>query len=152
MHLQPTDCARAREFVSAQLDGELPALDAERLETHLLLCPDCAAWADDVQETTRLLREAALEAPAERFALPRLRIRWQVGSAVAVASAAAVVATMFLGAGQHGFMGSQHAAPTTSLPAATANRISVKTDFGVAGFLDALPTSSVTSTRYFPAI
>ena len=96
-----TDCARARESVSVQLDGELPELELDRLETHLRICPACVAWADQVREATQLLREASLEVPVERFELPRRARRWRVSSAVAVASAAAVVATMFVAPGQH---------------------------------------------------
>jgi hypothetical protein len=102
VHLQPTDCERARESVSLQLDGELPELEVDSLETHLLLCPDCAAWAEQVRVVTVGLRGAAFETPVERFILPRLRRAWRVGSAVAVASAAAVVATMFFTPGPNG--------------------------------------------------
>ena len=107
MQLQPTDCARARESLSAQLDGELPELEADRLETHLLICPTCSEWAGQVRDVTAWLREAPLEEPAPRFALPRLRRSWRVSSAVAVASAAAVVATMFVAPGLQvtGFVG-----------------------------------------------
>ena len=106
MQLQPTDCARARESLSAQLDGELPELEADRHDTHLLICPTCSEWAGQVRDVTAWLREAPLEEPAPRFALPRLRRSWRVSSAVAVASAAAVVATMFVAPGQR--PGSQH--------------------------------------------
>jgi predicted anti-sigma-YlaC factor YlaD len=103
VQLPTTNCARARESVSAQLDGELPELELDRLETHLLICPDCAEWAERVRAATAHLREARLEVPAERLVLPRLRhYSWRVGSAVAVASAAAVVATMFFAPGQNG--------------------------------------------------
>jgi anti-sigma factor RsiW len=95
-----TDCACARESISAQLDGELPERDLDRLETHLRLCPACTAWAEEVRQVTRQLREASLETPLERFVHPRLRRSWRVGSAVAVASAAALVATMFFAPGQ----------------------------------------------------
>jgi predicted anti-sigma-YlaC factor YlaD len=101
VQLQPTDCARARESLSAQLDDELPELELDRLETHLLLCPDCFAWAEQVRDATACLRGAPLAEPVGRFALPRLRRNWRVSSAVAVASAAAVVATMFVAPGQH---------------------------------------------------
>jgi anti-sigma factor RsiW len=96
-----TDCARARESVSIQLDGELPELELDRLDTHLRFCPECEAWAEQVRSVTQRLREATLEAPAERFVLPRRGRRWAVGSAVALASAAAVVATMFVTPGGH---------------------------------------------------
>jgi anti-sigma factor RsiW len=103
-----TDCVRARESVSAQLDGELPELELDRLETHLLICPACTAWAEEVRDVTWRMREAGLEEPAERIVLPRLRRgAWRVSSAVAVASAAAVVATMFVAPGQQTSLSSQ---------------------------------------------
>lgn len=101
MRFSATDCARARESVSVQLDGELPELELDRLETHLRVCPECSAWAVQVGDVTRQLREANLEAPAGAFVLPRRGRRWAVSSAVAVASAAAVVATMFFTPGSH---------------------------------------------------
>jgi len=104
-----TDCASARESVSAQLDGELSEPELDRLETHLRLCPACTAWAEEVRDFTLQLRDAGRETPVERFLLPRLRRSWRVSSAVAVASAAAVVATMFFAPGQ-----SRNAAPPVS--------------------------------------
>ena len=112
MLFSPTDCARARESVSAQLDGELPELELDRLETHLFVCPVCTAWADEVRDATRRLREAGLEEPAECFVLPQRGRRWTVSSAVALASAAAVVATMFVAPGrQHAALRSLAAGP-----------------------------------------
>jgi anti-sigma factor RsiW len=96
-----TDCARARESVSVQLDGELPELALDRLENHLRICPACAAWADQVQTMTQQLRGAEPEVPEERFALPRRARRWSVSSAVALTAAAAVVATMFVSPRPH---------------------------------------------------
>jgi predicted anti-sigma-YlaC factor YlaD len=96
----PTDCARARESVSVQLDGELPELEFDRLETHLRFCPACSAWADEVRDVTARLRDAAPEVPADGFMLPGRARRWRVSSAVALASAAAVVATMFVAPGR----------------------------------------------------
>ena len=107
MSLSAIDCARARESISAQLDGELAELELDRLETHLLLCPACTAWAEDVRAMVGLLRAAPLEEPAGRFVLPRLRRGLRVSSAVAVASAAAVVATMFLAPGRQTSVGAQ---------------------------------------------
>ena len=110
MSFPATDCASARESISAQLDGELPERELYRLETHLLVCPACALWAEEVRDVTLLLRDASLETPLERFTSPRLRRGWRVSSAVAVASAAAVVATMFFAPGQK----SQDAVPQVS--------------------------------------
>ena len=80
MSFTTTDCARARESVSAQLDGELPELELDRLETHLLICPACTAWAEEARDVTWRLREAGLEEPAGRFVLPRLRRGLRVSS------------------------------------------------------------------------
>lgn len=101
MSYPATDCTCARESISAQLDGELPERELDRLETHLRLCPACTAWAAEVRDVTLQLREAVLETPVEAFVRPRLRRSWRVSSAVAVASAAAVVATMFFAPGQN---------------------------------------------------
>jgi len=110
-----TDCSRARESLSVQLDGELPELELDRLETHLRICPECSAWADQVRDVTLRLRDAAFETPAEGLLLPRRGRRWTVSSAVALASAAAVVATMFFAPGrQHVTASSPHARTTRS--------------------------------------
>ena len=101
MQLPETNCARARESVSAQLDNELPESEFDRLEAHLLVCPECSAWADQVHDLTAELRATSPEQPAERLVLPGRGRSWRVSSAVAVASAAAVVATMFFAPGQH---------------------------------------------------
>ena len=115
MSFPATDCSRARESVSAQLDGELPELELDRLETHLLICPACTAWAEEVRDVTWRLREVVLEEPAERIVLPRLRRgAWRVSSAVAVASAAAVVATVFVAPGQTGSLSSRQSGPQAS--------------------------------------
>jgi predicted anti-sigma-YlaC factor YlaD len=89
------DCARARESISAQLDGELPELELEWRRAHLRICADCSAWADDVESATEWLREAPWETPAIDFA--RLRVRRTRGTASAAlvaAAAASVVAVL----------------------------------------------------------
>jgi predicted anti-sigma-YlaC factor YlaD len=117
------DCARARESFSVQLDGELPTLELDRLETHLRICPACSAWAEEVRDVTLQLREAALEMPAERFVLPRRSRRWAVSSGVALVSAAAVVATMFVAPGrQQASFGALH---QVVLHAPTGQRMAV---------------------------
>ena len=114
----PTDCVRARESVSVQLDGELPEPGLDRLQTHLRFCPECSAWADQVRDVTLRLREASVEAPSSAgFVLPRHTRRWRVSSAVALASAAAVVAAMFVASGRHGTaVGLHTASAPSSLP------------------------------------
>jgi predicted anti-sigma-YlaC factor YlaD len=109
------DCSRARESVSVQLDGELPELELDRLETHLRICPECSSWADQVRGVTQQLRAATLQVPAECFVLPQRSRRWAVSSAVALASAAAVVATMFVTPGQHASVSPYRTSPVTRL-------------------------------------
>jgi hypothetical protein len=120
MSLLPSDCARARESVSAQLDGELPELDLDRLETHLRICPECSSWAGEVRDVTHQLREATPEVPAARFVLPRHGRRLRVSSAVALASAAAVVATMFVAPREHAL---RAGSSSSRLPDLTAGAI-----------------------------
>lgn len=127
MAFSRTDCARARESVSAELDGELPELELEWQRAHLRVCADCAAWAEQVQGTTQWLREASLEEPVAGFALSHSSRRWRVNPAFAVASAAAVAASFVIGLGtQRGTLdgggsqrsqqsGPQFAASTTPL-------------------------------------
>ena len=57
----PSDCARAREFASARLDGELAELQAAQLEAHLRSCPECRAYAAGIEVITLGLRAAPLE-------------------------------------------------------------------------------------------
>jgi predicted anti-sigma-YlaC factor YlaD len=109
-----TDCARAREFVSVQLDGELPETELDSLETHLRFCPACSAWAEEVRDVTHRLRRASVEVPADTFVPTRHTRRWRVSSAVALGSAAALVATMFFAPGHHLAADSQQVSPPAS--------------------------------------
>ena len=89
MQLPETNCARARESVSAELDGELLDLDLDRMEAHLLICPDCSAWAGRVRDVTAQLRAISFEEPAERFVLARRGRTRATGPVALVATAAA---------------------------------------------------------------
>ena len=91
MSFPDKDCARARESISAQLDGELPELELEWQRGHLRICADCSAWADDVESATEWLREAPWETPAIGFARPRVRRTKGTASAALVAAAAASI-------------------------------------------------------------
>jgi predicted anti-sigma-YlaC factor YlaD len=102
MNICGTDCARARESVSADLDGELCELDQRRLRSHLRACADCTAWRDLVASTTTRLREARPEAPPA-FELPRRGRTERVRSARAFVSAAAVAVVASVA-----FLGAQH--------------------------------------------
>lgn len=122
MQLPETNCARARESVSAQLDDELLELELGRLEAHLLVCPDCSAWAEHVRDLTARLRATSLEEPAERFVLARRGRRRATGPVALVATAAASLVAALASA--HSFtLGSSQpvrsgqAAPGVSAPA-----------------------------------
>jgi len=86
----PTDCAQAREAVSARLDGELAELDGVRLDAHLRGCPGCARFAREADAGAALLRGAALETPQFAF-VPSRVARRRLGRPAAVAAAAAVL-------------------------------------------------------------
>lgn len=116
----PNDCLRARESISARLDGELSELGAARLRAHLRACPDCAAYAGGVGATTALLREAPLETPTIEIALPARRRMPGLQVAAAAAAAVAIAATSSFVLGR--------ALGTGSTPAANANAITGPAD------------------------
>lgn len=93
-----------RSRVSLQLDGELSRFETVLVERHLGRCAGCAAFADDVRDSTELLRSAPLE-PAPPLWLPRRaparRLATRVAAVSAAAAAAALVAASSL-ALQHG--------------------------------------------------
>ena len=119
MEMSRTDCALARESVSADLDGELSELDLHRVHAHLRVCADCSAWAEHVAVATTQLREAPVEAPAAfAFDLPRSGRTWRVGPALAIGSAAALAATVVVAlGGAHGSLGRQGTTNTRPSPA-----------------------------------
>ena len=90
--IPPNDCLRARESISARLDGELSELGAARLAAHLRACPECSAYASGVDEVARLLRAAPLERPTIEIALPVRRRLAGVRIAAAAAAAVAIAA------------------------------------------------------------
>ena len=89
-----SDCATAREAASARLDGELPELDAARLDVHLRACADCRAYAAEIETITVGLRAVPLERPEIRVIMPRRR---RVPIQTAAAAAAAVVLATIAG-------------------------------------------------------
>lgn len=56
-------CDRAREALSARLDGEPLGTSSAALDGHLAACPDCARWAEAAQRTTRLARLSGAPVP-----------------------------------------------------------------------------------------
>jgi anti-sigma factor RsiW len=71
-HVTPTDCLRARESASAQLDGELPELAAAWLHAHLCACPECAAHAREIGGIVREFRAAPLVQLRRAIEVPRM--------------------------------------------------------------------------------
>jgi anti-sigma factor RsiW len=87
-----TVCARVREQVSLELDGELSQLEQRMLSAHLERCALCAAYASDVRDATERIRSAP-HAVMQRPVVVRRRrelttVRLQTGVAAAFALAA----------------------------------------------------------------
>jgi anti-sigma factor RsiW len=55
------DCRSVFERLSAELDGDLPATEAEGVRRHLLSCADCARKRLLLEQTQRAFRSIALE-------------------------------------------------------------------------------------------
>lgn len=118
MNISGTECARARESVSADLDRELLELDLRRLQAHLRVCPDCSAWAGSFRAAAEYLRAAPLETPsATVFEFPRRGRVPRLRPALVAAPAAALVAGVMvsLGVVHHGLFARLR---TTSMPRA----------------------------------
>ncbi|MBI3268719.1 MAG: zf-HC2 domain-containing protein [Planctomycetes bacterium] len=75
-------CEEVREGLSARIDAQLSAEDAQRLQAHLQQCPACLREQKAQEALWRLLDLAeAIEVPAEFAALTRARVQ---GTAPAV--------------------------------------------------------------------
>jgi hypothetical protein len=82
------NCARARSWVSHEVDGELSQFERVFLAAHLRLCGECARFAEDVRSFTHLIRSAPLERPERAFESPvRRPARVRVIGRVAIATA-----------------------------------------------------------------
>lgn len=79
-----TDCERAAELISAQLDGELTPAETALLEAHLEQCPSCRALQKDFQALHQVLLEAASQWTAEPPADLTQRVLERVREAAAV--------------------------------------------------------------------
>lgn len=79
-----TDCEHAAEWISAQLDGELPPAELARLEAHLEQCPSCRALQKDLLALHQALLEAAAQWQAEPPADLTQRVLERVREANAV--------------------------------------------------------------------
>jgi predicted anti-sigma-YlaC factor YlaD len=88
-------CDRARQWATADLDGELSKFERVLLDAHLTDCPSCREFTTAIGGFTEMLRTAppaALERPIE---IGRLRRR--IGPRLAPAVAAMAVTVVGLG-------------------------------------------------------
>lgn len=95
--IPPTECSRARESMSAQLDLELSELDSVRLSAHLRDCLACSAYALEMGAIAARLRTAALEQPGRPIELPQRQRLRVTARAAAAAVAVAAGASLALG-------------------------------------------------------
>ncbi|HVN60370.1 MAG TPA: zf-HC2 domain-containing protein [Gaiellaceae bacterium] len=99
METLPRNCDRARAWVSLRLDGELSELEGYMLDSHLVRCAACRAFAADAAGFTTALRAAEL-VPLERdVSLPTgrrtMRRTVQFGAAAALVAAAVGLGSLF---------------------------------------------------------
>jgi anti-sigma factor RsiW len=121
---------RARESVSARLDGELSELEAAGLDNHLRACAECSGFARELLALSAKLRAAPLEqptigvfAPAGRRPLFRLQTAAAAAAIVAVAAGSSFAVGRVVGV--HGAPNGPSAATTSSTPDALSLRADV---------------------------
>ena len=128
----PSDCMRARETVSLQLDDELAELERARLDLHLRSCAACREFAAGAGAITDELRRAPLERPAQPVLVtsrsPRIAaLRTQVAAAavIAVSVAGSLVLGKMVGGGGGGGAAARFtaSAPSTDLAGARQDAI-----------------------------
>ena len=90
-------CDRAREWATAEVDGELSRFELVLLRAHLDACPSCREFHTAVGGITRTLRATPLERLERAIEVTRLRRRLRVR--VAPAAAAMALAAVVLGSG-----------------------------------------------------
>lgn len=90
-------CDRAREWATAEVDGELSRFELVLLRAHLDACPSCHEFHTAVGGITRTLRATPLERPERAIEVTRLRRRVRVR--LAPAAAAMALAAVVLGSG-----------------------------------------------------
>jgi predicted anti-sigma-YlaC factor YlaD len=90
-------CDRAREWATAEVDGELSRFELVLLRAHLDACPSCREFQAAIGGITRTLRATPLER-LER-AIEVKRLRWRLRPRFAPAAAAMAVAAVVLGSG-----------------------------------------------------
>lgn len=84
-------CDRARQWATADLDGELSRFERVLLDAHLGECPSCREFAIASGGITEMLRSAPLESLERTIEIGRLRRRLGLRLAPAVAAMAVTV-------------------------------------------------------------
>jgi anti-sigma factor RsiW len=120
-------CARVREQVSLELDGELSQLEQRMLEAHLERCSACATYADDVRDLTERIRSAPLHSLRRPVVVRRARhlstARLQVGIAAAFALAALGLGTQLAASpAREGTLARNDGQPNLSPPSGVLER------------------------------
>ena len=95
VNARTSDCRAAREWASAQLDGELTGFELARLRGHLRSCPDCEAFVADIESIVENMRSAELSVPERRVVVHRRVGPLRRMRLTAVAAAAAVAVGAF---------------------------------------------------------
>jgi anti-sigma factor RsiW len=95
VNARTSDCRAAREWASAQLDGELTGFELARLRGHLRSCPDCEAFVADIESIVATMRSAELAVPEHRVVVQRRIGPLRRMRLTAVAAAAAVAVGAF---------------------------------------------------------
>jgi predicted anti-sigma-YlaC factor YlaD len=90
-----SDCERARQWASIDVDGELSTFEGVLLRAHLAECPSCREFHDGIEGATRILRSAPLEQLETGIEIGRTRRRARLR--LAPAAAAMAVAAVGLG-------------------------------------------------------
>ena len=136
----PSECVRAREAASRRLDGELPELDAARVDVHLRRCAACRQLVADMSAITTELRRAPLESLAVAAFEPRRR---RPASALRVQAAAAAIAVAAVG-GSFALgrtLNSGTGSPAVTTSSSVENLASVRADSVEQRILALLPES-----------
>jgi predicted anti-sigma-YlaC factor YlaD len=89
-------CDRARQWVSADVDGELSRFERVLLAAHTSGCASCREFEAATVAATSVLRAAPLEHPERPIEVRRVRRRLRVRLAPATAAAAMAVVAVGL--------------------------------------------------------
>jgi Putative zinc-finger len=90
-------CDRAREWATADVDGELSSFESVLLNAHLVDCASCREFHASVGAFTEMLRTAPMEQLERTIDIGRLRRRIRIPLRAAPAVAAMAVTVVGLG-------------------------------------------------------